>query len=103
MFWQVLWPTGKDPKVSGTTEQVDRVWNEIVLGHRRCFWIDGCAAPCVRAHKIHFSVRLGAVLVARQPIPVSPYDDLRVEYHIEENVVLGKLQKIDTVKEGMPE
>ena len=28
---------------------------------------------------------------------------MRVEYHIEENVVLGKLQKIDTVKEGMPE
>jgi hypothetical protein len=41
--------------------------------------------------------------VARQPIPVSPYDDLRVEFHIEENIAQGKLRKIDVQKEGLPE
>ena len=99
----VLWPTGRAPKVGGPPEEVEKVWKDIVLKHRRCFWIDGCAAPCVQNHKIHFSVRPNAVPVARQPIPVSPFDDMRVEYHIEENVVLGKLQKIDTVREGVPE
>ena len=41
--------------------------------------------------------------VARQPIPLSPYDELRVEYHLEENVTLGKMRKIDTRKEPLPE
>ena len=48
-------------------------------------------------------MRPNTVAVARQPVPVSPFDDMHVEYHIEENVALGKLKKIDTVKEGMPE
>ena len=89
----VLFPDGKEAQVHGSEKEVDRVWREVCLKHRNCFWVDGCAAPCVRDHQIHFSVRPGAIPVARQPIPVSPYDDLRVEYHIEENVVLGKLQK----------
>ena len=41
--------------------------------------------------------------MARQPIPLSPYDEVRVEYHLEENCVQGKLRKIDTVKEGLPD
>ena len=48
-------------------------------------------------------MKLGAKPVARQPIPLSPFDDLRVEYHIEENVAQGKLRKIDTAKDQLPE
>ena len=50
-----------------------------------------------------FRLKPGAKPVARQPIPVSPYGDLRVEYHIEENVAQGKLRKIDVTKEPLPE
>ena len=40
---------------------------------------------------------------ARRPIPLSPYDDLRVEYHIEEILYEGKLRKIDPNAEELPE
>ena len=41
---------------------------------------------------------------ARQPIPVSPYDDLRVEFHIEENLYEGKIRRVEPEKgEKLPE
>ena len=43
---------------------------------------------------IAFRLKPGAKAVARQPTPASPYDDLRVEYHIEENVAQGRLGKM---------
>ena len=46
----------------------------------------------------------GAVPKARQPIPLSPYDDLRVEFRIEENIVEGKLRRVEPEKgEKLPE
>jgi len=47
-------------------------------------------------------LKSGAKPVTRQPIPLSHSDDLRVEYHIEDNVVRGKLRKIDTAKDQLP-
>ena len=41
--------------------------------------------------------------VARQPIPKSPYDELRTEYHLEEWRVQGKVRKMDLSKERLPE
>ena len=52
---------------------------------------------------MRFRLKPNAKPVARQPIPLSPFDDMRVEYHIEENVAQGKLRKIDCMKEGLPE
>ena len=41
---------------------------------------------------------------ARQPIPLSPYDDLRVEFDIEENIAEGKLRRVEPEKgEKLPE
>ena len=40
--------------------------------------------------------------MARQPIPLSPYDQLRVEFHMEELLHEGKIRKIDTDKEPLP-
>ena len=34
---------------------------------------------------------------------MSPFDDLRVDFHIEEFIHEGKLRKIDPDKEGLPE
>ena len=59
--------------------------------------------PTIKHHKIHFRLEQGAKPVAREPIPLSAYDSMRVEFHIEEAVVQGKLRKIDVMKEQIPE
>ena len=69
----------------------------MIANHPLCFWMDGCDAPTVRGHVIEFGVKPESKPVARQPIPLSPYDDVRVEWHIEENCKQGKMRKIDTV------
>ena len=60
------------------------------------FWIEGCEAPTVRDKVIGYRMKPGMKPVARQPIPLSPYDDLRVEFQIEEFVADGKLRAVDT-------
>ena len=45
----------------------------------------------------------GAKPGARQPIPLSPFDDLLVEYHIEKNVAQERLRNIGTAKDQLPE
>ena len=57
----------------------------------------------VKGIQIGFRLKPGAKPVARQPIPLSPFDVLRVEYHLEENIALGKMRKVDTSKEDLPE
>ena len=74
-----------------------------VIGiHAEEFWLEGCSAPCTGT-VIRFKVKAGAKPVARQPIPMSPYDELRTEYHLEEWCAQGKMRKIDTAKERLPE
>ena len=90
-------------KIGGTPEEQKRYFDEVIAKYSECFWIEGCAPPLVKDHKIKFRLKEGAKPVARQPIPLSPYDDVRVEYHIEENVAQGKLRKIDVKKEAIPE
>ena len=90
-------------KIGGTAEEQKRFFDEVLGKYPECFWIEGCEAPCVKDHKIRFRVKSGAVPVARQPIPLSPYDDVRVEYHIAENVAQGKLRKINPNQEQLPE
>ena len=75
----------------------------MIAAHPLQFWLDGCEAPTVRGAVISFRLEPGAKLVARQPIPVSPFDELRTEYHLEEWCVQGKARKIDTSKEPLPE
>jgi hypothetical protein len=65
--------------------------------------MDGCAPPTVRNHVVEFDLKPDAKPVARHPIPLPTLDEARVEYHVEENVWQGKLRKIDTVKEGLPD
>ena len=90
-------------KIGGTPAEQRRFFDEIVAAFPQCFWVDGCPAPTVRDKVIGFRLKPNAKPVARQPIPVSPYDDLRVEYQIREFIEDGKLRKIDTQKEPLPE
>ena len=90
-------------KIGGSSEEQRRFFEEVIASHPHCFWMDGCAAPTVRNHVVEFDLKADAKPVARQPIPLSPYDQVRVEYHLEENCIQGKMRKIDTVAEGLPE
>jgi hypothetical protein len=89
-------------KIGGTPEEQKKFFQAVLGKWPQCFWTEGCA-PLVKDHVISFRLKPGAKPVARQPIQVSPYDDSRVEFHIEENVVQGKLRKIDTQREPLPE
>ena len=79
--------------IGGTPQEQRRYFDEVIAKYPECYWTDGCAPPTVKNHVISFRLKQGAKPVARQPIPVSPYDDLRVEFHIEENVAMGRLRK----------
>ena len=76
-------------RIGGTPEEQRMLFDLGIAKYPQCFWTEGCAPPAVRDHLIRFRLKPGAKPVARQPIPLSPFDDLRVEYHIEENVAQG--------------
>ena len=91
-------------RIGGTAEQKREFFDEVIAKYPDVYWIDGCPAPTVRSKLIHFNLKPGAVPKARQPIPVSPYDDLRVEFHIEENLYEGKIRRVEPEKgEKLPE
>ena len=83
-----------------TAQERQQMWNEVIVKNTECWWIDGCAAPTVKGYKVNMEAKENAVLVAMQPIPLSPYDRARVQYHIWEAIALGKMREVDTVKEG---
>ena len=70
-------------RVGGTAQQQRAYFDEVIAKYPERFWVDGCAPTLVRNHVISFRAKAGAKPEARQPIPASPYDDLRVEFHIE--------------------
>ena len=84
-FRREAWKKAEE-KIGGSPEEKHRFFEAVVMAFLQCFWMEGCEAPTVRDHVINFRVKPGAKPVARQPIPLSPYDNLRVEFHIVENV-----------------
>ena len=89
--------------IGGSKDEQAEFFEKVIWGHTECFWIDGCAAPTVRDFKINFKLKPGGKPIAMQPIPLSPYDDMRVEYHLWEAMHLGKMRKVDTMRERLPE
>ena len=91
-------------RIGGTDAEKREFFEKVIAEYPDVYWIDGCPPPTVKSKRIHFSLKKGAVPKARQPIPLSPYDDLRVEFHTEENLYQGKLRKIRPEKgEPLPE
>ena len=62
-----------------------------------------CAPPAIKDYQIRMEPLPNAKPVAMQPIPLSPYDNLRVEYHLWQNIQEGKLRKLNPLKDGLPE
>ena len=89
--------------IGGTPGERESFFDKVLSAFPHCFWLEGCAAPTVKDYVIEFTAKPNAKPVARQPIPLSPYDEMRVEYHIFENLAQGKLRKLDTLKEGLPD
>ena len=85
-------------RIGGTEEEKQAFFDKVIAKYPDVYWIDGCPAPIVRSKLIHFNLKPGSVPKARQPIPLSPYDDLRVEFHIEENIAEGKLRRVEPEK-----
>jgi hypothetical protein len=91
-------------RIGGTEAEKREFFDSVIAKHPDVYWIDGCPAPTVKSKLIHFNLKPGAVPKARKPIPLSPYDDLRVEFHIEENIAEGKLRRVEPEKgEKLPE
>jgi len=88
--------------IGGTEEQKRIFFDRVIAAHPECFYIKGCDPPTISDKLVHFRLKPGSKPVARQPIPLSPYDQLRVEFHIEELIAEGKIRKIDTDKEPLP-
>ena len=89
--------------IGETPRERESFFDKVLGAFPHCFWLEGCAAPTVKDYVIEFAAKPNAKPVARQPIPLSPYDEMRVEYHIFENLVQGELRKLDTLKEGLPD
>ncbi len=71
-------------KFGGEPHEQEEFVRRVIATHPEQCWLDGCPAPCVRGTVISFRLMQGAKPVARQPFPVSPFDELRTEYHLEE-------------------
>ena len=71
-------------RIGGTEKEKRQFFDEALAPYGDVYWFEGCPAPTVRSKLVHFSLKPGAVPKARQPISLTPYDDLRVEFHIEE-------------------
>ena len=69
-------------RIGGLEQEKREFFDKVIAEYPDVYWIDGCPAPTVRSKLIHFNLKPGSVPKARQPIPLSPYDDLRVEFHI---------------------
>ena len=101
-FTSAMWKACAE-NIGGTPEEQERFFQAAVARFPTVYWLDGCATPCVKNVKIHFQVKPHSKPVVRMPIPLSPYDNIRVEYHLKEWCKLGKLRKIDTARETLPE
>ena len=73
---------GSEGKIGGPDQEKPEFFDRVIAMHPTTFWMEGCDAPELKGIQIGFRLKPGAVPVARQPIPLSPFDDLRVEYHL---------------------
>ena len=65
---------------------VDRVLRAFSV----CFWVEGCFAPRVEGFTTHIEPLPGAVPKIQQPLSLSPFDQMRLEYHEDLDVAEGK-------------
>ena len=55
-----------------------------------CFWMDGCPAPRVKDFEADIVPKSDSKPRIQQPFPLSEFDQLRLDYHLDEDIALGK-------------
>ena len=85
-------------RLEGSGVQRDQFITEVLFQNLCALWFLGCAAPTVKGYEINMPTKPGGKPVAMQPIPLSPYDQLRIQYHMWESIYLGKLRKVNVVE-----
>ena len=72
-----------------------KVLDRVVRAFSCCFWLVGCAAPRVTGFEASIPLRQEAVPRVLQPLHLSPYDQLRLEYHEDLDVDEGKARWLE--------
>ena len=72
----------------------DRFFQQIIRPFSDCFWIDGAPAPEIKGFKASIAPKKDAVFKAGQPYRLSRFDEARLSFLIEEEVVEGKLEPL---------
>ena len=67
------------------------VWiRDVIRPHPKALWIEGCEGPRIKDFEVRLRIKPDAVPKAAQPIPLGEFDQLRVDFRVEEEVALGK-------------
>jgi hypothetical protein len=91
------------PLISGSELERTQFVEEVIRPSVLSLWIEGCGAATIQDKVIHFNVNSNAKPVTRQPFSLRPYDERRVDFHVQQNVLSKQMIKIETAIEGLPE
>jgi len=75
-----------------TLQQRERFLKEVVRPCSDILWMPGCSPPRVQGYTADLVLKPGAVPRITQPFPLSAYDQLRLEYHEDVEVLEGKAE-----------
>ncbi len=73
-----------------TQRQRRNFLHKVVRAFSMCFWLPGCLPPRVKGFRADIRLRVDATPRITQPFPLSKYDELRLQYHEDEEVRDGK-------------
>ena len=82
---------------------VEHCVKQVIRKFPYALWIEGCEGPTMRTFEIDVELKEGSRPRAMQPFNISAYDQLRVDYMIEEEVALGKRVHFDPNIHRLPE
>lgn len=75
----------------------------MILRFPKCLWIDGCSKPRIKNYQIDIELKPDARPKAMQPFHLSEFDQLRVDWMVEEECLLGKRVMYDPKRHELPE
>ena len=83
-----------------TPKQRSSFVTKVLRAFSMCFWVEGCNAPRVDGFLAHIEPLPDAVPRIQQPLHLSPFDQLRLEYHEDLDVAEGKAEWIQPGEAG---
>ena len=97
-------PTRQGTEKYFTPSNAREVWvRDVIRTHPRALWIEGCEGPRVNNFQVRLRIKPDAVPKASQPFPLGGFDQLRVDFRVEEEAALGKRVFYDPKVHELPE